>query len=451
MDTPICDFVKQYQEKNPVRLHMPGHKGRGFSGAEKWDITEIPGADELFHPQGIILKSEENAASLFGAGKTLYSTEGSSLCIRAMVFLALLFGRERGREPVILAGRNAHKTFLSAAALLDVQVEWLFPETESGLMACPLTAAGLERALQSLPHPPCAVYVTSPDYLGNLTDIAALSRVCRKRDILLLVDNAHGAYLRFLPQDQHPLSQGADLCCDSAHKTLPALTGAAYLHLGKNAPACCFQNARRAMALFASTSPSYLILQSLDQCNAYLSGSFPQRLSTLSARLEEMKDRLREKGFSLAGGEKTKITLVPKAFGYTGNELHQRIRNQGVEGEFSDPDYLTLMFSPSLDEKELERTEKALLSIPRKAPILKTPPPLPRPRQALSIRRAMLSLSRETPVQDATGSILSDALVSCPPCVPIVCCGEIIDDAAISCFLYYGLPSCRVVEEAGLG
>ena len=107
MDTPICDFVSAYRKGNPLRLHMPGHKGQPVLGMESMDITEISGADELFHAHGVILKSEENASSLFGAGKTVYSTEGSSLCIRAMVYLALLWGKERGRKPLILADRKS--------------------------------------------------------------------------------------------------------------------------------------------------------------------------------------------------------------------------------------------------------------------------------------------------------------------------------------------------------
>ena len=108
MDTPILGFVQSYQKRSPLRLHMPGHKGKAFLGMEDQDITEISGADELFHPNGVILKSEENASSLFGAGKTAYSTEGSSLCIRALLYLALLRAGREGLAPRLLAGRNAH-------------------------------------------------------------------------------------------------------------------------------------------------------------------------------------------------------------------------------------------------------------------------------------------------------------------------------------------------------
>ena len=121
MDTPICDFVRGYGELAAVRLHMPGHKGVSFLGMEQLDITEIDGADSLYTADGIIQKSEENAGSLFGS-HTFYSTEGCSQCIRAMLYLATLYARQQGKRPLIAAARNVHKTFLSAAALLDLDL-----------------------------------------------------------------------------------------------------------------------------------------------------------------------------------------------------------------------------------------------------------------------------------------------------------------------------------------
>ncbi len=444
MDTPICDFVNGYRAQEPLRLHMPGHKGKPFLGMEGGDITEIGGADELFHARGIIQTSEENASSLFGTAATLYSTEGSSLCIRAMGALMLLWAKHRGRKPVILAGRNAHKSFLNAAALMDLDVRWLYPEREGSLMSCEITGPGLEKQLEALPEKPAAVYVTSPDYLGNLTDIAALSAVCRRHDTLLFVDNAHGAYLKFLVPDRHPISLGADLCCDSAHKTLPALTGGAYLHISKTAPVFFLEHARRAMALSASSSPSYLILQSMDRCNAWLSEN--QGLMTgFAQRMDGLKKKLTAHGFSLIGAEPFKITIAAKAFGYTGEELHDRLRRERIECEFSDPDFLTMMFAPALTEPELRRAENVLLSVPRKPPLLEKPPALPKPRRALSIREAMLALTEEIPVEKALGRVFADAQVSCPPCIPLIACGEEIDEAAMRCFQYYGIDSCRVV------
>ena len=160
MNTPICDFVQRYVNAQAVRLHMPGHKGRRFVGPEALDITEIPGADALYCADGIIEESQKNAASLFGSGKTLYSCEGSSLAVRAMLYLALLARGDGGSRPVVLAGRNAHRVFVSAAALLDFDIEWLFSETPGGLLSCAVSAAGLEEKLRAMPEKPAAVYLT---------------------------------------------------------------------------------------------------------------------------------------------------------------------------------------------------------------------------------------------------------------------------------------------------
>ena len=131
MNTPICDFVRTYSGRNPVRFHMPGHKGRPVDSAPDRmpiyasDITEVDGADVLYAARGCIRESQENAGSLFGSARTLYSTEGSSLCIRAMLYLAVMHATLRGRSPRIAAGRNAHRVFLEGSALLDLEVEWL--------------------------------------------------------------------------------------------------------------------------------------------------------------------------------------------------------------------------------------------------------------------------------------------------------------------------------------
>ena len=130
MKTPICDFVERYAREGKTRLHMPGHKGVPFLGIEDKDITEIDGADVLYSADGIIAESQGYATGLFGSGKTLYSTEGSSLCIRAMVYLAALCAKGQGKRPLILAARNAHKTFISAVALADADVEWIYGEAD---------------------------------------------------------------------------------------------------------------------------------------------------------------------------------------------------------------------------------------------------------------------------------------------------------------------------------
>lgn len=437
MNTPICDFVKNYIEKNPMRLHMPGHKGVSYLGAEPFDITEIDGADSLYEAEGIIAESEKNASELFGCD-TFYSTEGSSQCIRAMLFLASQHAKLHGKKPLILAGRNAHKTFLSAAALCDLDVKWLFPENQESYLSCKIDAQTLERALSR--KDVTAVYLTSPDYLGNVLDIKALSEVCKKYGTLLLVDNAHGAYLKFITPSQHPIDLGADICCDSAHKTLPVLTGGAYLHI-KNEE--LLLQAKNALSLFGSTSPSYLILQSLDMANRYIADGYCERLSAFSERVKELKTRLMLNDYILRGNEPLKITVKTKPYGYSGEDFKRILADKNIVCEFADNDFAVMMLTP---ETDLEILEKALLSVPKKTPIIKSPPKFSLPERAMSIREATFAPSKTVPVEQAQGRILAAATVGCPPAVPIVTCGERITAETIEAFKYYKIKTCTIVK-----
>jgi len=447
MKKPICDFIKEYTESQVVRAHMPGHKGKGEF--ERYDITEIKGADSLYEAGGIIRESEEYASELFGAD-TFYSTEGSSHAIRAMVCLVSLLAKERGEKPKILAARNAHKAFLSALIMLDVEVEWIFPDVKDSYLSMKVEPEDLDMILSVTEEKPTAVYVTSPDYLGAVSDIAGLSAVCREHGVLLIVDNAHGAYQKFLPEDVHPISLGADMCCDSAHKTLPVLTGGAYLHINRNSAPLLSQMARHALSLFGSTSPSYLIMESLDAANGYLDGAYRKDLAAFLPKVEGLKEKLCERGYTLFGDEPIKLTINASEYGYEGDELAEILRENDVECEFSDRDHLVLMLTPQNTYEELLIIEKALLSIEKKEKAAAEDliaPTFCLPMYEMSPREAALSPSEMLPLDECIGRVCALSTVGCPPAVPIVVSGEIIDETAAETLRYYGITECLVVKE----
>ena len=442
MTTPIADFVKTYAKSNTSRFHMPGHKGKYTLGCEMFDITEINGADSLYEAEGIIAESEENARTLFGSAKTLFSTEGSSQCIRAMLYLAMLQKKE-GTRPVVVAARNVHKAFIYAATLLDFDVIWLWPEeTAESICSCPVSPQTVENVLQEYENV-VAVYITSPDYLGGQADIKEIADICHKYGTILAVDNAHGAYLRFLEPSQHPLDLGADICCDSAHKTLPVLTGGAYLHIGKNAPKVFVEQAKYAMGLFGSTSPSYLIMASLDLCNQYLAAGYQKRLKEIIDLKEKYTKQLEFHGWKVRKSDPLKLTVeIPNSV--SNQELTGTLRSCHVECEYADPDYLVFMLTPENTEDDLKKLIVALgdnyVEYEKKEQI-----PVVRTKQMMSIREAMFAMPDTVHVQEALGRICRVPTVSCPPAIPIAVPGELIDADVIKLFEYYEIKEVDVV------
>lgn len=447
MRTPICDFVNEYCQRRAVRLHMPGHKGAPFLVAEALDITEIDGADVLYNARGIIKESENIAGEIFGTERTLYSAEGSSLSIRAMLYLVKLYARAKGRSELILAGRNAHKTFINTMALLDMPVRWLYTESaDGGALSCDISERQLADAISEFR--PAAVYITSPDYLGNMADIEKIAEICHATDTLLLVDNAHGAYLNFLEENKHPIALGADMCCDSVHKTLPALTGAGYFHISHSAPKFFAGEAERAMSLFASTSPSYLILQSLDKINPYLAGEYKIKLKLVAEKVKKLRREIAERGFSLLGDEPMKLTLVAKPYGYRGDEVASYLKKSDIIPEFHDADFLVFMFSSESSEEDFARLKRALLALPKRAPITQAPPKIPQAQSAVGLREALYMPRELVRTECAVGRILAVADVACPPAVPIAILGERLSREHITVLKYYGVDECYVVKES---
>lgn len=421
---------------------MPGHKGAGILGFEGMDLTEIYGADELFAAEGIIKESEQNASNLFGC-PTYYSTQGSTLCIQTMCTILCQDAKSKGKKPKILAGRNAHRSFIHAAALLDFEIEWLYGNSD--YLSCKIHAEDLEKAIiESLPT---AVYLTNPDYLGNLLDIKSLASVCKKHNVLLAIDNAHGAYLRFLKDSLYPIDLGADLCCDSAHKTLPVLTGGAYLHLSDSLNQVWKNDVKHFMEYFSSTSPSYLIMASLDAANEVLDTTFKNSMFECIQRVDGLKNTLVQHGYTILSGEPMKITISTKEFGYTGNEIANLLMECDIYPEFYDSDYIVLMPSPYNTKDDLKRLETCLCGIEGKPILVNKPPKLEQSKKAMNVRQALFSSSITLDVSKSLGQVCSSVTVSCPPAILPVIPGEVISESSIEVMKYYGIETIRVVKE----
>ncbi len=436
--TPLTAYLEHYRKQQTIRAHMPGHKGRTMTEIPlpadiyAWDITEISGADSLFEADGILLESEQHTAAVYGDGACCWSAGGSTLCIQAML------AQMRAQGRTVIAARTVHRAFLNACILLGLQVRWVFPRSGGVISGeyAPEDFASALGAAQDAGESPC-VYVTSPDYLGNMQDIAALSAVCRRFDAPLLVDNAHGAHLAFLAENRHPMALRADYCCDSAHKMLPALTGAAVLHCRSAEEAAAL---KRCMQLFGSTSPSYLILQSLESCTAFLEERGHAEIRRCEAQANALRQALAEQ-YRFIGEEPLHLTIAAD-----GHDLAAQLRAHGVECEYEDASHLVLLLSPAMTDADFARLRSALAAC---RPLPPRPvPPLPQPMEAAcSMRTAALSAWEMVPLSAAEGRICGPVQVPCPPAVPIAVSGERLTKPWLELMAYYGLQEIAVMQE----
>lgn len=444
MKTPIFDFVKKYNDENYLRLHMPGHKGKSFENSftyiNSFDITEIKGADSLFECDGIIAESEKNASELFNTEATIFSTGGSTLCIQTMLTLVAKPGT------TVIATRNAHKAFINTCALLDLDVNFIYPSNESQnntIISYNYSLDDIERAIVSCENP-SSVYITSPDYYGRLADIRAIAELAHKYKLPLLVDNAHGAHLAFMNPSLHPISLGADICCDSAHKMLPVLTGGAYLHFKDTS---YIKRAKDIMAVYGSTSPSYLIMTSLDLCNQYLDTSARDDIKRVTALINKFKNSLND-SFVFEKSEPFHLTILSSKNGVNGNVLAEFLRSEKIECEYSDDYSIVFLFSPISSKKDFEKLYVALLKSKR---ICKKSKTLNDrlfyiPERKMSLRNAMFSECETIRTECALGRICAYSKVTCPPGIAVVTAGEIIDRDIIILLKKYSIKEITVVK-----
>ena len=446
MSTPLFSAIDRLRRQGFSRFHTPGHKGRdcGFlTPVTPWDFTEVRGADSLFEASGPIAETEARCTALYRTGGTFLSAGGSTLCIQAMLALVRPLGGK------LLLGRNAHASAIKTMALLDLRPEWLAQDLAPDGFPAPVTPAQVEAALAD-GGDYAGVYVTSPDYFGRLTDIAGLAEVCHRYGVPLLVDNAHGAELFFTGENRHPMALGADLCCDSLHKTLPVLTGGALLHVGATPLAEKYGfagRAKEAMGLFGSTSPSYLILLSMDRLLPALeNGEMAAALARDAEKVSGLAELAESRGFGLPQGPvlPTRLTLGFGAMGCTEAAFDAALTAHRVEPEYL-AGHACVFLCGGASEEDFARLRGLIEELPA-GPALPLPDPLPQPETVLSPRAALFARRERVPLAAAGGRISAATVSRCPPGVPLLCPGERITAAALAAAKGYGLEELEVVR-----
>lgn len=450
MSGSLYNAVAGYIKSGRARFHMPGHKGRGdgiLAPVFLWDITEVDGADSLFEASGALLELERELAKAYGSARTLLSTGGSTLCIQAMLALACKPGGS------VIMGRGAHRAAVNAAALLDLRAVWVYPDDSAGeWFSGRYAPCDVRRALDEH-QDAAAVYITSPDYFGVMSDIPALARLCRERGKALLVDNAHGAHLRFLPGSPHPMAQGAAMCSDSLHKSLCAMTGGAALHIARDHASYC-ENAKRLMALFGSSSPSYPIMLScesaVEKIRAGKTGAL--RASQSVARLRELAAGL---GFAVPRGvmDEWKLSICFAPLKIDAADAAAVIRQNGVEPEYISETACVFMASPNNgadDFARLERAVRALGNLGGSEGDCRAAcgaDAFIHAKAALTIREATFAPRETVKTPQAAGRIAADMVAPCPPGIPVLIAGEKIDAQCAALLTRLGIENVSVIIE----
>lgn len=445
MNSPLLNAVNKHNKKNMISMHMPAHKGAAgalapLAGILPFDLTELPDTGSLFDSEGATAEAERLAAAFFKSEATLMSAGGNTLCIQTMLRLAAPQGGK------VIFGRVVHRSAVNAMALLGIEPVWVLPDDSEGkFFSGRIEAKNVKNALEKHPEAK-AVYVTSPDYFGVMSDIAAISEAAERRGIPLIVDNAHGAHLGALKCGLSPLENGAAMSADSAHKTLPVLTGGAWLNISKKE---LVPGAKEGMALFGSTSPSYPVLISLDLCRAWLEGEGAERLCETAARVEKIKAAAAKAGFAMPLGraDPLRIALSADSAGISGEEMGEFFREQGIEPEYAGNGRVILIPSPFNSESDFERLNTA---VEKAAAMKKTKdfqkPEINLPEQCLTPGEALFSEKEKVDINGALNRVAGEAVCPCPPAVPAVIPGEKIDKPALERLKDYGISALNVVK-----
>lgn len=437
---PIYEALKMHFEKQPVSLHVPGHKygiidpydgDSFFKDIMKLDATELNGLDDLHHPEGVIKEAETLLADLYGARNSYLLINGSTVGNLAMVMSTVQ------ENEVVLVQRNCHKSILNGLLLAKADPVFLEPEyyPEWGITSG-ISLETIKNALQLYPDAK-AIILTYPNYYGMVYELEEIIKVSHEHHIPVLIDEAHGAHFIIgAPFPKSALKLGADMVVQSAHKTLPALTMGSFLHF--NSKLINQGELEKYLSLLQSSSPSYLLMASLDSARSYLGTYQEEDLLYLEKQIKcFIKELQRIKGIKVLSypiheGDLLKITIQSETT-LSGFELQERLEKEGIFTELADPNNL-LMVLPLLKNGVIfpfDKISQALRNVVKDVSVVKKPIHMPLNRK--KINKLLLSQEQMKRVQketisiiDAVGRISAESIIPYPPGIPILLPGELI-------------------------
>ena len=424
--------LEEYAQGGPYPLHMPGHKRRLSPGPGlpyEWDVTEVPGTDDLHDADGILAQAMVRTAALCGARRTWYLVGGSTVGILAGIRALAPWGS------TVVCARNCHKSVYHALELGNLSAEWLAPEADEafGIYGSILPQA-VEAALDRRPEAKCVI-LTSPTFEGVLSDVRTIANLCHRRGVALLVDEAHGAHLGLFPGfPDGAVRAGADVVIQSAHKTLPSLTQTAWLHLA--GPLAEEDELERQLDVFETSSPSYPLLASLDGCTGLLLHRGRALFEAWTDRLDRFNkaaadlERLRLLGDrpSFFARDPSKLLVNCRGTQFTGTSLAEALRLRfGFEVEMACGENLLAMTSPADSDEALERFSEALHCLDRECHTVSGAgsQALPSPGETrCTIAQALVCPAEQVSADRALGRTAAEYVWAYPPGVPLLVPGE---------------------------
>jgi arginine decarboxylase len=467
---PIYETLTNYVASGIYGFHTPGHKSGRFAAPEltelvgksglALDLPAMTATDNTFHPTGCVREAQQLAAELFGAGATFYLTAGSTLGVATSLLAAVAPGG------TVAMPRNVHRSVVAGLVLSGALPRFVPHDVLRECGALGVTPESVAVALDESPTP-AAMLLTRPSYYGLTRELTRVAEVCHTRRVPLIVDEAHGGHMRFLPQGApiSALASGADIAVQSCHKTLGSLVGSAQLHVGRNSLVSS-ERIQHALNFLQTTSPNYLLLASLDTMRRWLwreGESLFAKAVEQAVRLESAVDAMpglkvfrasADRRLADHGQDPLRLVINTSGSGWSGYEVERHLRAQfQVEDEMADWFNVVYVLSPHDDLAATERLLAGLHSVvsaPKSeaktvqftggadgAHMLQ--PPIPQlamaPRNAALAEQTVIDLSR------ATGRTCAEMVMFYPPGIPLLMPGEVVSKET--------LDVCRQLLAAG--